>query len=139
LSTIFVDFIFVDFDKIPDKFIYFFDIFWGNYFLPTLPSWYGSHYICTTVVPFILSMGTSKIIKVQVLDYQAIRSTPFIIWRLRLLYRHLLPNVVHPKVPLRYAGFTLVISSNMTFYLCDKWLNYSRSSRLRTESNNERV
>ena len=97
-----------------------------------------SHYIYTTVVPFILSMGTSKIIKVQVLDYQAIWSTPFIIWRFRLIYRHLLPNVVHPKVPLRYAGFTLVISSNMTFYLCDKWLNYSRS-RLRTESNKERV
>jgi hypothetical protein len=68
-------------------------------------------------------MGTSKIIKVQVLDYQATRSTPFIILRFHLLYRHLLPNVVHPKVPLRYAGFTLVISSNMTFYLCDKWLN----------------
>jgi hypothetical protein len=29
LSTIFVDFIFVDFDKILDKFIYLFGIFWG--------------------------------------------------------------------------------------------------------------
>jgi hypothetical protein len=38
LSTNFVDFIFVDFDKIPDKFIYLYGIFLGNYFLPTLPS-----------------------------------------------------------------------------------------------------
>jgi hypothetical protein len=42
LSTIFVDFIFVDFDKILDKFIYLFGIFWGDYFMPTLPSWYGN-------------------------------------------------------------------------------------------------
>jgi hypothetical protein len=42
LSTIFVDFIFVDFDKILDKFIYQVGISLGNYFLPTLPSWYGT-------------------------------------------------------------------------------------------------
>ena len=34
----FVDFIFVDFDKILNKSIYLFDIFLGNYFQPTLPS-----------------------------------------------------------------------------------------------------
>jgi hypothetical protein len=44
LFTIFVDFIFVDFDKILDKFVYFFDIFLENYFLSTLPSWYGSEH-----------------------------------------------------------------------------------------------
>ena len=38
---LFVDFIFVDFDKILNKFNYFFDIFLGNYFLPALPSKYG--------------------------------------------------------------------------------------------------
>jgi hypothetical protein len=38
LSTIFVDFIFVDFDKILDNFLF----FWGNYFLPTMPFWYGN-------------------------------------------------------------------------------------------------
>jgi hypothetical protein len=43
LSIIFVDFIFVDFDKILDKFIYLFGIFLGNYFLLTLPSWYGTN------------------------------------------------------------------------------------------------
>ena len=62
-----------------------------------------SHYICTTVVPFMLSMGTSNIIKVQVLDYQVIRLTPFIIWDF-IRYRHLLPNVVHPKVRLMYLA-----------------------------------
>ena len=36
-----VDFIFVDFNKILDKFIYLFGIFGGNYFLPTMPSRYG--------------------------------------------------------------------------------------------------
>jgi 5'-3' exonuclease len=49
LSTIFVDFIFVDFDKILDKFIYFFGIFLGNYFLPTLPSWYGTQNMVLSV------------------------------------------------------------------------------------------
>jgi hypothetical protein len=38
LSTIFVDFIFVDFDKILDKFIYFFDIFLGNYLISADPA-----------------------------------------------------------------------------------------------------
>ena len=37
-----MDFIFVDFDKILDKFINCFGTFWGNYFLPTLPSRCGS-------------------------------------------------------------------------------------------------
>ena len=37
-----VDFNFVDFDKILDKFIYIFWYFIGNYFLPTLPSGYSS-------------------------------------------------------------------------------------------------
>jgi hypothetical protein len=47
LSTIFVDFIFVDFDKILDKIIYFFGIFLRNYFLPTLPFWYSTlEYYC---------------------------------------------------------------------------------------------
>ena len=38
---IFVDFIFVDFDKMLNRFIYLFGIFLRNYFLPTLPSRYG--------------------------------------------------------------------------------------------------
>ena len=46
LSTTSVDFIFVDFDKILDKFIYLFGTFLGNYFLSTLPSrsWYKAEW-----------------------------------------------------------------------------------------------
>ena len=41
-STIYVDFISVDFDKILDKNIYLLSIFVGNYIMLTLPSRYGS-------------------------------------------------------------------------------------------------
>ena len=60
MSTIYVDFVFVDFDKILDNFINFCGILWGCYFLPTLPSRYGIGGACgcelACVIPRMYSL-----------------------------------------------------------------------------------
>ena len=62
-STISVDFIFVDFDRILDKFIYLFGFSWGNYFLLTLPSMCGINVVAYPFQrsPIMLGISTTTV------------------------------------------------------------------------------